>query len=139
MDGRAPGDQDELVVGRDSELVHGHDTRVETPLLEVDPLDVPVAAEDGVDLPPDQGGQQVEADVDLAGRRRGKPGRLEDGLEVVALVRDPCGPDRLALEVGGAAIPPFGSEIREVSGWLTIAATASTSSPWSRASSTSGS
>ncbi len=54
---RAPGDQDELVVGRDSELVHGHDARVKTPLLEVDPLDVPVAAEDGIDLAPDQGGQ----------------------------------------------------------------------------------
>ena len=75
LDRGAPGDQDELVVGRDAELVDRDDARVESALLEVDALDVPEAAQDRVDPAADQGGEQVEADVRPPSRPRtaGRP------------------------------------------------------------------
>src|SRR5581483_1576250 len=58
-------DEDQLVVGRDTEPIDWDDSRVEAPLLEVHALDVAKAAQDRVDLAADQGGQEVEAYVHL--------------------------------------------------------------------------
>ena len=59
------GDQDELVVGRDAELVDRDDARVAAALGQVDALDVAEAAEHRVGAPGEHRGQQAEADVDL--------------------------------------------------------------------------
>ena len=100
LHGGPPGNQDQLVVGRHSELVDRDDARVESPLLKVDALDVPEAAQNRVDPPGDQGGEKVEADVDLV-RGRGRQARgLQDRLKVVRLVRDSGRPDGLPPQVG---------------------------------------
>jgi hypothetical protein len=92
-------DQDELVVGRDTELVDRDHPGVEPAQREVDPLDVPEGAEDRVDLAADQGRQQVEPDVHLVDVRRSEVRGREDRLQIVGLVRDPRRADRLAVEV----------------------------------------
>ena len=65
LDREPARDQDELVVGRNAELVNRDDPRVEAAEAQVDPLDVPEASEDRVDLAADQRRQQVETDVHL--------------------------------------------------------------------------
>ena len=68
----AVGDEDQLVVGRDAELVDRGDDRVFAALAQVDALDVAEAAEHRLGAAADQRRQQAEADVDrlhVGGRR----------------------------------------------------------------------
>src|SRR5207253_4133344 len=98
----APGDEDELVVGRDAELVDGSDDGSFAALAQVDALDVAEAAEHRVGGAADEGGKETEADVDrfyILGRQL-HPGenRLQEGV----LVGDPGGGDGPAFEIGDA-------------------------------------
>ena len=110
--------------------VDRHDPRMEAALGEVDALDVEEAAEHRVGAAGDDGRQQA-----LLRRRptltslAPSPARLEDRLQEGRLVGDPGGGDRLALQVGDVLIPALASEISEVSGCGTIAATALTAGP----------
>ena len=136
----AAGDQDQLVVGRDAELVDRGDDRLLAAFAQVDALDVAVAAEHRLGAAADQGREQAEADVDRLDVGGGELGAGEDRLQEGVLVGDAGGGDGLAL-AGPATplIPDFCSQIIEVSGRLTSAATATTSRPCSWASTTSGS
>jgi hypothetical protein len=99
---------DELVVGRDAELVHGNHARILPALFEVDSLDVGEAAEDRVGAAGKECWEQVEGNVDLGDVVGGEPDSVEDRVEIVRLVRDSGGRDRLALKVADVRDPGLG-------------------------------
>ena len=96
----------ELVVGRHADLVHAQDHGLPVLALELDALDVPEHAEDGVDALGQQRRDEVEADVDRLDAVGVGAGLLEDRLQVGVLVGDAGGADLLALELRRAADRP---------------------------------
>ena len=136
----AVGDEDELVVGGDAELVDRGDHRVFAALAQVDALDVEEAAEHRLGAAAEQRRQQAEADVDGFDVGGGQLDAGEDRLQEGVLVGDAGGGDGLAAcRSATPLIPDLPSQIIEVSGRLTSAPTATTSRPLSWASITSGS
>ena len=96
----AAGDEDELVVGGDAELVDRLYEGLLARELELHALDVAEAAEHRLGATAEHRLQQVEADVDLLDVGGVDAVVLEDRLQVGRLVRDPGGHHAFAGEVG---------------------------------------
>ena len=133
-------DQHQLVVVGHAEPVHRDDPGPLPALAQLHALDVPERAQRRVDLARQHRGQQARAHVrDLHRGLRARPRGAGSSSG-----RPPgrgCRPCRRACRAGRApsARPTSAVAISEVSGRCTSAATATTGSPCSRASSTSGS
>ena len=93
-------DDDQLVVGRNAELLHLHDDRRLAGLrLDMDALDVEVGPDRRVDLLRQQGGNEVEPDIDALHVRFRKTLGLADRLEDRVVERKSRDADRGALDV----------------------------------------